>query len=218
MRALLALPVALFALQGCGSSPRSTAPGKAQIAAAFAGSPAPLTRLHAQASAVIPSSPAAFKALLASLHGYPVVVNKWGSWCGPCRMEFPAFQQVSVRRGARVAFLGLDGGDNTADARSFLKRLPVSYPSYSDPDAHIAFALNAGSYYPTTLFYERSGKLAYLHAGRTRALRHYSPTSLGICMHEAGLGRSSGFADGHRPGTRRAFLTPERAARELREA
>lgn len=165
MRSLLVVFGASLALAGCGSSQRSAAPSRAQIASAFTGSPTPLARLHAQANALIASSPVAFKSVLASLHGYPVVVNKWGSWCGPCRMEFPAFQQASVQRGRAVAFLGLDGGDNAGDARSFLKQFPVSYPSYADPDAQIAFALNAGSYYPTTLFFDRAGKLAYVHAG-----------------------------------------------------
>lgn len=165
MRALATVSALCLTVAGCGSSQRSAAPPQARIAAALAGSPAPLAKLHAQADALVVSTPAAFKAVLASLHGYPVVVNKWGSWCGPCRMEFPAFQQASVQRGRTVAFLGLDGGDNAGDARGFLGQYPVSYPSYQDPDARIAFALNAGSYYPTTLFYDRSGKLAYLHAG-----------------------------------------------------
>ena len=31
----------------------------------------------------------AFKARLAKLKGYPVVVNKWASWCAPCRAGVP---------------------------------------------------------------------------------------------------------------------------------
>ena len=73
-------------------------------------------------------------ARLAALKGYPVVINKWASWCVPCKEEFGAFQRVSAEYGRRVAFLGIDSEDpKRADARAFLKSFPVSYPSYYDP-------------------------------------------------------------------------------------
>src|SRR6266566_5227726 len=66
--------------------------------------------------------PAAFKSRLAGLRGYPVVVNKWASWCGPCQTEFPAFQRAAVKYGRQVAFVGLNGkGDSLTDAAAFLR-------------------------------------------------------------------------------------------------
>jgi cytochrome c biogenesis protein CcmG/thiol:disulfide interchange protein DsbE len=102
---------------------------------------------------------------LAGLRGYPAVVNIWGSWCDPCRAEFPIFQQAAVALGRRVAFVGLDVSDNPGAARGFLARFPVTYPSFEDPGAHTAFSVHAGSFFPTTEFYDRSGRLAYTHAG-----------------------------------------------------
>ena len=46
-----------------------------------------------------PGGPQAFRKRLASLKGYPVVVNKWASWCAPCRTEFPIFQRQAVDAG-----------------------------------------------------------------------------------------------------------------------
>ncbi len=155
----------LVLVPACGATPRSAAPTPREVAAAFAGSPPALAALHAQADQLLPASTAQVKAALAALRGYPTVVNVWGSWCGPCRTEFPIFQRASVAIGRRVAFVGLDAADNPGDARSFLRQFPVTYPSYEDPGAHTAFALKAGSFYPTTQFYDRSGKLAYTHAG-----------------------------------------------------
>jgi cytochrome c biogenesis protein CcmG/thiol:disulfide interchange protein DsbE len=152
-------------LAACGASPRNAAPTAEQVAAAFAGSPPALAALHARADQLLPASTAQVKAALAALRGYPIVVNVWGSWCGPCRTEFPIFQQAAVALGRRVAFVGLDAADNPGDARSFLRQFPVTYPSYADPGAHTAFALQAGSFYPTTQFYDRTGRLAYTHAG-----------------------------------------------------
>ena len=69
------------------------------------------------------------------LRGHPVVVNKWGSWCGPCREEFPYFQRQALERGKRIAFLGVDGDDNDDGARELLDEFPVSYPELQGPRA-----------------------------------------------------------------------------------
>ncbi len=107
----------------------------------------------------------AFRRELAKLRGYPVVINKWGSWCGPCRFEFPYLQEAAVRFGRRVAFLGLDGEDNPGDARAFLRRFPVTYPSYQDPSQDLARSLHAPIGYPETVFLDRQGHMNFIHQG-----------------------------------------------------
>ena len=109
--------------------------------------------------------PEAFEDRIASLKGYPVVVNKWASWCGPCRQEFPYFQEHSVRLGKRVAFLGVDSNDNDDDAREFLEEYPVSYPTYKDPSVKIAEVFKGQLAWPTTAFYDSKGELAYVKQG-----------------------------------------------------
>jgi len=132
----------------------------------LADAPAPLAALHRQASDVLPGGRDAVQARLAQLRGRPIVLNKWASWCVPCRTEFPIFNVASVDYGKRVAFLGLDSGDNRADAQRFLRRFPVSYPSYEDPNERTAFALGVSSFYPMTAFYDASGERQYVHAGK----------------------------------------------------
>jgi thiol-disulfide isomerase/thioredoxin len=161
---LLAL-LAVLALAGCGSHVHSAAPAAAVQASSLRGSPAPLAALHTQANHLITGGVSAFEARLASLHGYPVVVNKWAHWCDPCQSEFPVFQQVSVTLGRQVAFLGLDGNDQTAGARTFLRQFPVSYPSYEDPHSTIANHIKAATYFPQTVFFDRSGHIVYDHIG-----------------------------------------------------
>jgi len=155
-------------LAGCGASPaHSAAPSAHSVADAFRGSPPALASIHAQADQLLGGGLAAFRARMAALRGYPVVVNKWASWCGPCQSEFPIFQQASVKLGRHVAFLGLDGKDGNGSASAFLHRFPVTYPSYTDPHETIAGAFAAATYYPQTLFFSRAGHATYVfdHAG-----------------------------------------------------
>jgi cytochrome c biogenesis protein CcmG/thiol:disulfide interchange protein DsbE len=137
----------------------------AEQQAALRGAPEPLAALHADAGAIRGGGKAAFERQIDALDGYPVVVNKWASWCGPCRFEFPIFQAASSTLGKRVAFLGLNSGDNRQAAGAFLTKRPVPYPSFEDGDEKIARSVEAGGYYPITIFYGPDGKRTYTHAG-----------------------------------------------------
>ena len=127
----------------------------------LAGSPAPLAKLHAQSSRLLPGGVPAFEKRLAELKGRPVVLNKWASWCNPCRAEFPVFQQVATERGREIAFLGV----NAQPARKFLARYPVPFPSYVDPDEKIARKIKAPANYPITVFLDAQGKTSFIHQG-----------------------------------------------------
>ncbi|MFN2617186.1 MAG: TlpA family protein disulfide reductase [Thermoleophilaceae bacterium] len=167
MRRLGLLLACSLLLAGCGSSdPRSAAPKSARAErAALAGAPAPLAALHRQANQLLGGGADAFKARLRGLRGRPVVVNKWASWCPPCRGEFPFFQRQALARGKRVAFLGVDSNDNDGDARRFLRKLPLTYPSYRDPQLGIAAQFHGVQAFPTTAFYDSRGRLAFVHLG-----------------------------------------------------
>ena len=100
------------------------------------------------------------------------MINKWASWCGPCRAEFPIFQRVATERGKTVAFLGINGADKRPAAERFLAERPIPYPSYEDPvPEKIAQTLKAAKYFPMTVFVDARGRTAFVKAGeyRTRA-------------------------------------------------
>jgi thiol-disulfide isomerase/thioredoxin len=129
------------------------------------GSPAPLAALHRESGRLLDGGPSAFEARLRRLRGHPVVINKWASWCNPCRAEFPAFQRLATERGKEIGFLGVNSGDSTRPARDFLAEYPVPFPSYVDPDEKIARAIKAPANYPVTVFVDARGKTAFIHQG-----------------------------------------------------
>jgi cytochrome c biogenesis protein CcmG/thiol:disulfide interchange protein DsbE len=158
--------VTALLMGGCGSEkPKSAAPSPAAARAALRGSPPPLARLHREANRLLGGGAAAFRRRIAELRGYPIVVNQWGSWCAPCRSEFPFFQRLSVRYGHRIAFLGVDGNDRQTSARRFLRRYPVSYPSFTDPNLEVAKVFHGGLAFPTTAYYDPRGRLSFIHQG-----------------------------------------------------
>ena len=129
------------------------------------GAPAPLAALYKQPSAILEGGTAAFEKRLATLKGHPTVVNKWASWCRPCRAEFPIFQQVATERGKQVAFLGINGADKLPAAKKFLAQRPLPYPSYEDPGEDIAQQMKIAKFFPMTVFVDKRGKTAFIKSG-----------------------------------------------------
>ena len=166
--AALALAVLLgVGLAQLGGSTRAAPPrlSPAQMRARLAGSPPILAALHDQGSQILGGGLPALRARLKALRGRPIVINKWASWCAPCRAEFGVFQQVSVSRGRRVAFLGIDSGDSSrAKALAFLRSFPVSYPSYYDRSGQAGEAITDSAFTPVTVFFDSRGS-QYIHQG-----------------------------------------------------
>jgi cytochrome c biogenesis protein CcmG/thiol:disulfide interchange protein DsbE len=162
--------LAAVAIAGCGGSDNGNPDSRLtpeQAKTEIEGAPPQLAAIRSQANELLDGGTEAFDARLEQLRGTPVVVNKWASWCGPCRFEFPWFQSLAEKRGGQIAFLGVNSNDSSGAAKQFLGELPLPYPSYSDPDLNIAQELGGPPQaFPATAFYDRSGKLVYTHIGQ----------------------------------------------------
>ncbi len=161
--ALLALPF----LAACGSA---ADPGNAADAPdyskAIAAAPPELKQLYEKGDSLLAGGSGTYTAQLAELRGYPIVVNNWASWCGPCREEFPYFQAQAAEHLDEVAFLGVDSQDSDAAATTFLEDHPIPYPNVSDPDGDFPDWVDTALVgIPNTLFYDRAGELVYVKQG-----------------------------------------------------
>lgn len=97
---------------------------------------------------------------LAQLRGEVVVLNVWGSWCGPCRAEADDLQRVSELDG--VAVLGINVRDSRSAAADFMRAYGLTYPSIFDPPGRTLFALGniPRSVVPVTVVLDQQHRVA----------------------------------------------------------
>ncbi|GGV17758.1 hypothetical protein GCM10010260_66690 [Streptomyces filipinensis] len=115
---------------------------------------------------------------VADYKGQVVVINVWGSWCGPCREEAQYFSTVSKQyQGKGVQFVGINTRDtSTTPAIAFEKEHGIGYPSLYDPTGRLMLRFKKGTLnpqlIPSTLVIDKHGKVA------ARALEALDDTSL----------------------------------------
>jgi len=166
----------VFAGVGCGGEADTVDPGSADAESALTleeaqtplkqGDPE-LVSIREDANLILDEGLDGFDARMAELEaaGLPVVVNKWASWCAPCREEFPDFQAQAIERETEVAFIGLLSNDGSDTGETFLAEFPTPYPSYLDSDQEIARDRGIDRAFPTTLFIGSDGEVAFTKFG-----------------------------------------------------
>lgn len=95
--------------------------------------------------------------------GKVLLVNIWGSWCGPCRAEAPELQSLQEQTGAAV--LGIDVRDDRSAAADFVSDRSITYDSIFDPPGRTLAALSGypRNTVPSTIVIDPQGRVAAVY-------------------------------------------------------
>jgi thiol-disulfide isomerase/thioredoxin len=78
-----------------------------------------------------------------STHGHVVVLDFWGSWCGPCNAEQPELNTLASQWAPKgVTFLGIDESESSANGAAYERSYKVPYPSVNDSSQLVASEYN----------------------------------------------------------------------------
>ena len=101
-------------------------------------------------------------------NGKILVLNFWATWCGPCRHEIPAFNDIQKKYAQHnVQFIGLAYDDKAAIER-FTRVIPIDYPVLYGDDEVMELSMKYGniqSILPYTLFVDPQGKVFHITEG-----------------------------------------------------
>ena len=103
--------------------------------------------------------------------GQVVVLNVWGSWCGPCRAEAPDLEQTyQDSKADGVTLLGIDVRDDRDTAADFVRERHITYPSIFDPPGRSLNALRGfpRNTVPSTIVLDRAHRVAAVYLTRIR--------------------------------------------------
>ena len=98
-----------------------------------------------------------------SLRG-PLIVNVWGSWCGPCKQEMPYFVEFNDQANGKVKLLGIAVEEAKAqDSKDFIIANGITWPNLYDAKGVTRSTFGMGV--PITWFIDEQGTVVYKHIG-----------------------------------------------------
>ncbi len=155
MKRLLAAAISLALLTGCSTS-----------SSMVAGQVVSCDSLHSTTtgdSIKLDCLDGSSGASVNSLKG-PMIINVWGSWCGPCKEEMPILRSFYKKVNGRVTLIGVDVEEaSIADGRNFVIKNGITWPNLFDADGRSRAYFGMGV--PVTWFINPDGTVAFKHIG-----------------------------------------------------
>jgi thiol-disulfide isomerase/thioredoxin len=106
---------------------------------------------------------------LSSYKGKVLVLDFWATWCGPCKVEIPAFVELQKKYAANgLQIVGISIDDTPAELEPYVKDMKMNYPvlvGKGHDDVQDAYGPLVGI--PVSVVIARDGKICASHPGLT---------------------------------------------------
>ena len=123
---------------------------------------------------------------LSKLEGKVVLINFWATWCGPCRMEIPEFNEMHKSYHERgLEILGISVSDNKKQLKNFAKSFAVNYPLlYGGAREMNKIMKDYGGVYavPSSFLVGKNGNIVWSYPGAI--LKNYDPQTFATLVYE----------------------------------
>ncbi len=130
-------------------------PGAGLPESAAVGSPAPDFNLNSLANENI---------RLSELRGKIVVINFWATWCEPCKVEMPFFEELYNNSQYQLEILAVNFDEPRQKVQDFVEEYNLSFPVLLDPGGKVQELYRVRGY-PTTFIVDKDGVVRYHHIG-----------------------------------------------------
>ena len=101
---------------------------------------------------------------LGELRGKIVVLNFWATWCEPCKIEMPFFEELHQSGQANLEILGINFDEPAPQVEQFVEEYDLHFPILLDPGGEVQRIYRVRGY-PTTLIVDAEGVIRYHHIG-----------------------------------------------------
>ena len=109
------------------------------------------------------------EAKLSDLRGQAVILNFWGSWCGPCKNEMPELERHYQQfKDEGLVVVGVNVAESPITVQQFVDQVGVTFPIWLDQKGKEVTKLYKVGPLPTTFFIDRKGKVADIFIGEMK--------------------------------------------------
>ena len=114
---------------------------------------------------------------LSKLEGNVVLINFWATWCGPCRMEIPEFNELYEKyHDEGFELLGISISDTKKQLKNYTNSYKVKYPLlYGSANDLNKITTDFGGVYavPSSFLVDKNGEMVWSYPGAI--LKNYDP-------------------------------------------
>lgn len=111
---------------------------------------------------------------LSEQRGKVVVINFWGSWCGPCRLEAPMLQRAyELYQPLGVEFVGIAVKDIKSDSLAYIEEFGITYPNVMDVRGNMEDRYRTQGV-PETFIVDREGNIRHFFLAQPRETDFYA--------------------------------------------